>query len=877
MGRHGELLRTLTPPFTITLGLSRPGSRKASTDPTSTPRTMAAVQQQQNYLYLIAHNDEIYETDVLRSPGSIRPWLDYANFKRQYGTLLEQSFVLERAVAALPRSYKLWKMYLELRTAHLKGKNPARHKVEFQKVNALFERALVLLNKMPRIWEMYLVLLCQQPLITFTRRTFDRALRALPLTQHGRVWALYRPFANSAGGETAVRVWRRYMQIHPEHVEEFIELLVREKKYTEAVQRYIEILNNPRFKSQEAKGPFQLWTEMLETLIDHARAIPNPVPMLNGTTMDVETIIRSGLQRFPDQRGILWVGLARYYINRGAYERARDVFEGGITTVMTVRDFSVVFDTYAEAEEALISIKLEDSALRQQKGRSDEAADLDLDIRMMRFEQLMDRRPFLVNDVLLRQNPHNVNEWQKRVALWGENAQMVVQTYTDAITAIHPKKAVGRFHELWTNYAKFYETGDDLRNARVILEKAVKVPYKSVSELAEMWTEWAELELRNENFDQAVQIMATATKAPKRSSVDYFDETLSPQQRVHKSWKLWSFYVDLVESVSTLDETKKVYERIFELKIATPQTVVNYANLLEEAGYHEDSFKIYERGLDLFSYPVAFELWNLYLTKAVDRKISIERLRDLFEQAVEDCPPSFAKTLYLMYGALEEERGLARHAMRIYERATRAVAEEDKAEMFEFYITKSASNFGLTSTRPIYERAIAALPDKAAAGMCVKFAEMERRLGEVDRARAIYGHASQFCDPRVEAAFWKLWEGFEVQCGNEDTFKEMLRVKRSVQARFNTDVGFIAGQAVARLQQGAAGGEEEMEVDGDGDAEVDPRKLDAMAALERQARAPVGFVAASSGPEGGKRPKTMEGGEVQAVANEAEIDIDDDL
>ena len=68
--------------------------------------------------------------------------------------------------------------------------------------------------------------------------------------------------------------------------------------------------------------------------------------------------------------------------------------------------------------------------------------------------------------------------------------------------------------------------------------------------------------------------------------------------------------------------------------------------------------------------------------------------------------------------------------------------------------------------------------------MCIKFAEMERRLGEIDRARAIYGHASQFCDPRVDAAFWKKWEQFEVQHGNEDTFKEMLRIKRSVQAQF---------------------------------------------------------------------------------------------
>ncbi|CAK3870106.1 Pre-mRNA-splicing factor syf1 [Lecanosticta acicola] len=860
-------------PFNLSIPL--PSRRKSDE-----PATMAQIRTQHandtnctqsSPLYLISQNDEIYENDILRAPGNIRPWLDYANYKRQYGSLLEQSFVLERACNALPRSYKLWKMYLELRVAHLKGKSPARWKSEYQKVNALFERALVLLNKMPKIWEIYLSFLCQQPLVTFTRRTFDRALRALPITQHNRIWALYRPFANSAGGETAVKIWTRYIQIHPEYMEDYIELLVNEGKYTQAVQRYVEILNNPRFKSKEAKGPFQHWTEMLEILIDHAKVIPNPVPLPNGATLSVETIIRSGLERFADQRGILWVGLARYYICLRHYERARDIFEDGITTAMTVRDFSVVFDTYAEAEEALISIKLEESAARQQKGRIDEDADLDLDIRMLRFEQLMDRRPFLVNDVLLRQNSHNVNEWQKRVALWGDNKQMIVQTYADAIAAIHPKKAVGRFHELWTNYAKFYEAGGDLQNARIIMEKAVKVPYKSVSELAEMWTEWAEMELRNENFDQAVSIMATATKAPKRSNVDYFDETLSPQQRVHKSWKIWSFYVDLVESVSSLEETKKVYERIFELRIATPQTVVNYANLLEENEYHEESFKVYERGLDLFSYPVAFELWNLYLTKAVDRRISIERLRDLFEQAVEGCPPRFAKTIYLMYGALEEERGLARHAMRIYERATRAVADEDRAEMFEFYITKSASNFGLTSTRPIYERAIAALPDKEAASTCVKFAEMERRLGEIDRARAIYGHASQFCDPRVDQEFWKKWENFEVQHGNEDTFKEMLRIKRSVQAQFNTDVSFIASQAVARQQaagaNGAANGEE-----------AGQEKADAMAALERQARAPMGFVAASTGPEGGNRPEAADAhGAQQKVVDANEIDIEEDL
>ena len=654
------------------------------------------------------------------------------------------------------------------------------HAAEYAKVNALFERALILLNKMPKIWEMFLSFLMQQPIVTYTRRTFDRALRALPLTQHNRIWALYRPFANSISGETAFKIWRRYIQIHPEDCEDYINLLEENGQYTEAVKSYMDVLDNPKFRSKYGKSNFQLWAEMVDLLVSQAKEVKTG----DAVGIHVESIVRSGIERFADQRGKLWSSLATYWITRGNFERARDVYEEAITTVMTVRDFTWVFDSYTEFEESIIGTLMDAAAVRSEKGIVNENADFDLDIRMMRFEQLMDRRPFLVNDVLLRQNPNNVVEWEKRVALWGDNKKEVVQTYTNAIAAIHLKKAVGKFHELWLKYAKFYEEGGDLGTARIILEKAVKVPFKSVAELAETWCGWAEMELRNENFDRAVDIMAKATQAPKRSTVDYFDETLSPQQRVHKSWKLWSFYVDLVESVSSLEETRKVYERIFELRIATPQTVVNFANLLEENQYFEDSFKVYERGLDLFSYPVAFELWNLYLTKAVDRKISIERLRDLFEQAVDGCPPKFAKTLYLMYGSLEEERGLARHAMRIYERATRAVSEEDKLDMFNFYITKSASNFGLTSTRPIYERAIAALPDKEARDMCLKFAEMERRLGEIDRARAIYGHASQFCDPRTTPAFWSKWEAFEVQHGNEDTFKEMLRIKRSVQAQY---------------------------------------------------------------------------------------------
>lgn len=49
---------------------------------------------------------------------------------------------------------------------------------------------------------------------------------------------------------------------------------------------------------------------------------------------------------------------------------------------------------------------------------------------------------------------------------------------------------------------------------------------------------------------------------------------------------------------------------------------MNYAAFLEENGYFEESFKVYERGTELFTFPVSFEIWNIYLAKFVKRYVS---------------------------------------------------------------------------------------------------------------------------------------------------------------------------------------------------------------------------------------------------------------
>ncbi|KAI8388606.1 uncharacterized protein BYT42DRAFT_240737 [Radiomyces spectabilis] len=741
--------------------------------------------ESQHDAFMINEHDIPYEEELLRNPYSLRSWLRYTDHKRN-GPFSEMCLVFERALKVLPGSYKLWKAYLDVRRDKLKGVNPVRFKTQYEAVNHCYDRALVLLNKMPRIWLDYLSFLTTQPALTQTRRTFDRALRALPVTQHQRIWELYLEFAQAAGGETAIRVLRRYLKLEPSHVETFVDHLMKLERYDEAAKTMVGVVNDTKFQSVRGKSHYQLWQELCELIVEHCEHI---------TTVKVEPIIRSGIKRFTDQVGMLYCRLSMYWIKMGQLEKARDIFEEGITTVLTVRDFTAIFDAYAEFEEEMITTKMELAAEREAAGEKDEDEDLELDLRLLRFERLMDRRPFLVNDVLLRQNPNNVLEWEKRVALWKNNKEKVVETYTQAVQTVNPKKAHGKFHELWVHFAKFYEDGEDLDSARAIFEKAVKVNYKSVNDLADVWCEYAEMETRHDDFDRALDVMGRATATPRvpgvnPKQINFHDESIPVQQRVFKSLRLWSFYIDLEESVGTIESAKAVYDKVMDLRIANPQIIVNYATFLHEHQYFEESFKVYERGIELFGWPIAFELWNIYLERFLKRYggSKLERARDLFEQALDKCPPKYAKPLYLMYGKLEEDYGLARHAMRIYNRATKAVSDEDRMEMFQFYIAKATASFGVMAAREIYEDAVESLPDKDVRIMCIKYAELERKLGEIDRARAIYGYASQFFDPRVHPDFWQTWKQFEVQHGNEDTFKEMLRIQRSVQAQFASTI-----------------------------------------------------------------------------------------
>ncbi|XP_068666830.1 uncharacterized protein [Aristolochia californica] len=755
-----------------------------------------------------SESDLLYEEEILRNPFSLKLWWRYL-IARAHSPFKKRAIIYERALKALPGSFKLWHAYLRERlesVRHLPISHP-----QYQSLNNTFERALVTMHKMPRIWIMYLETLTNQKFITRTRRTFDRALCALPVTQHDRIWAPYLAFVSQKGipVETSLRVYRRYLKFDPSHIEEFIEFLIDSELWQEAAEKLASVLNDDQFFSIKGKTKHQLWLELCDLLTKHATEVSG---------LKVDAIIRGGIRKYTDQVGLLWTSLADYYVRRGLFEKARDIYEEGMTTVVTVRDFSVIFDSYTSFEDSALAAKMatldmsdeeDESELENDEEPGQDARletglsakkfarkmlhgfwlndDNDVDLRLERLEYLIQRRPELANSVLLRQNPHNVEQWHRRVKLFEGNATKQILTFTEAVRTVDPMKAVGKPHTLWVAFAKLYETHNDVANARVIFDKAVQVNFKMVDNLASLWCEWAEMELRHKNFKGALELMRRATAEPsvevKRRVVA--DGNVPVQMKLHRSLRLWTFYVDLEESLGTLDSTRAVYERILDLKIATPQIIMNYALLLEEHKYFEDAFKVYERGVKIFKYPHVKDIWVTYLSKFVKRygKTKLERARELFEHAVEKAPAEDVKPLYLQYAKLEEDCGLAKRAMEVYAKAAKAVPDNEKMSMYEIYIARAAEIFGVPRTREIYEQAIeSGVPIKDLKAICMKYAELEKSLGEIDRARSIYVYASKFADPRLDADFWSKWHDFEVQHGNVDTYREMLRIKRSVSA-----------------------------------------------------------------------------------------------
>lgn len=153
-----------------------------------------------------------------------------------------------------------------------------------------------------------------------------------------------------------------------------------------------------------------------------------------------------------------------------------------------------------------------------------------------RIEELVDRREFLLSNVVLNQNPNNVFEWLNRVKLCEGDVESVIATFTLAIQRVDAEASLGSPALLWIEFATFYEKYGELQNANYIFHTGSKKKFAKVEELSQLMCSWAEMHIRHGNLGSSVKIMQHATTKMKE---------------LRFNTHAWQLYIDLLESDET--------------------------------------------------------------------------------------------------------------------------------------------------------------------------------------------------------------------------------------------------------------------------------------------------------------------------------------
>lgn len=733
----------------------------------------------------IESTDIGYENELLKSGNSVKFWLIIISLKKdkylptkipedydpaELASMVDPLWVYyDRAVSKLPRSYKIWIEYCDTRSSfalnYLSG-----DKTSIQKANGTYERALLNLWTCPVIWLDYLDFLGKQRQIILLRRTFNRALQSLPITQHDRIWERYLHIIRDSDSiETVDNAYRRFLRLHPEFIEDACEYFLSKihinPQSTKKAGFYIEkLLENPNFKSLNNRSKYYWWCKFTELLqidpeIEHA-----------------EQIIRNGCKDFVIDTGQVWVLLAKYYASLGLFEDAIQTFEEGLDTVITANDFAKIFQGEMDL---LFSIATKSDTFS---------------MFMQRLNDLLNRREILLNATRLRHDKNNVLFWIEKVtlyldkdyhydyktrkSLWQSLESMTTQhgqlaVMEEAIETVDPRHAgQGKYGELWTNLSKIVDI------PFVVLEAALTDDSLLASDVVCVYQYYAEFELANHHYENALEILHRATDDRRANGSAGSSE-------------LWSLAIDVEWSLNGSEHpamVKEMFENCLNSRSCTMQHILAYANFLDGLERYDEMFRVYERGISQVGWPYCSTFWLFYINKFISlyggkRR---ERVRDIFEDALKDAPKEEALAIFILYAKYEEDFGLLKRAMDIYKRAADLCQNDD---IFNVWVASGCRLFGVPKAREVYEYAIETYrknrDDEKCSQWCLKYARFEAKLTEFDRARRSFIHGTQFSNPATCTKYWEEYEQFEVKNGTKETFKEMLSQKNLAVARFN--------------------------------------------------------------------------------------------
>jgi pre-mRNA-splicing factor SYF1 len=280
--------------------------------------------------------------------------------------------------------------------------------------------------------------------------------------------------------QTVADAYRRFLQLHPEYIEDACEYFVAENATKIAAYFITKLLVNPHFESLNNRNKYFWWSKLSDLI------------GLDPDIENAEQLLLNGCRDFVVETGRMWVLVGEHFARLGRFADAIQTFEDALNSTNSARDFAIVFEG---ASQLLLSVVTMSSFRMYEKKLND----------------LLDRRDLLLNMTLLRENRNNVECWiqrgwmfldreyaydpQTRRELWASLRDLTEQSgqinvFAEAIESVDPKRACeGRYCDLWISLSMLLDA------PAVALEAALADDRLTASDLVGVYQHYAELEL----------------------------------------------------------------------------------------------------------------------------------------------------------------------------------------------------------------------------------------------------------------------------------------------------------------------------------------------------------------------------------------------
>ncbi|KAH9848939.1 hypothetical protein C2E23DRAFT_888769 [Lenzites betulinus] len=208
---------------------------------------------------------EEFEKRIRQTRGSMKEWLQYANWEASQGEFPRARSVFERALDVDPRSVQLWLSYSEV---ELKSRN-------IQHARNLFDRAVTLLPRVDQLWYKYVYLEELLGNVPGARQVFERWMQWEP---DDKAWQAYIKLEQRYDEQDrASAIFERWVAVRPEprvwvKWGKFEEERGKLDKAREVFQTALEFFGDDEEQIEKAQAVFNAFAKMETRLKEYERA-----------------------------------------------------------------------------------------------------------------------------------------------------------------------------------------------------------------------------------------------------------------------------------------------------------------------------------------------------------------------------------------------------------------------------------------------------------------------------------------------------------------------------------------------------------------------------------------------------------------------------